>query len=398
MATAPFTWIGNQAVTSPEAAKRRRGVADALLSSNSSPKNWTEGLASVLAGFSADKINNDVAAAESEGAASAAAALAGLGPNAGFNDISAALSNPWITQPQASVASALLQQNLERQDPRYQLDMAYKQAQLDALQSGEADQEAFFGTGIPIRNADGSISYGQFGNQGSFNVPTLPEGSSFLTPVEQLNAGTQFIGVDKFGNPTSSVTPINNTGEARDTAIGAGLGAQSLATIEAAKNAEANNAKLGVLQELLTAAPSGAQGRIVQLAGGFGIDLGGLSSVQAAQAVINQLVPLQRAPGSGTMSDMDLELYKQSLPSIINQPEANDLIIRTQRALNDYTIAHGNIERRLVNGEITDQQAAQEKSVIPNPLTEFLEYSRSQPAGGTPAPATGGSYRILGVE
>lgn len=103
-------------------------------------------------------------------------------------------------------------------------------ADLSRAASG-AGKESFFGTGIPIQNADGTISYGQFGNQGSFNVPDLPEGASFLTPVQQLNAGTGFVGVDRFGNQTGGITPIDNFGAAQDTALGKVIGEAAAAKI-----------------------------------------------------------------------------------------------------------------------------------------------------------------------
>lgn len=89
---------------------------------------------------------------------------------------------------------------------------------------GAGNPESFFGTGIPIRNPDGSISYGQFGNQGSFNIPDLPDGAEFLTPVEQLNIGTGFVDVDKFGNRTGGFTEIDNFTPAQDAALGKVIG------------------------------------------------------------------------------------------------------------------------------------------------------------------------------
>lgn len=102
----------------------------------------------------------------------------------------------------------------------FKLAMAAEQAK----QSGMGSPESFFGTGIPIQNADGSISYGQFGNQGSFNIPELGEGQSFLTPVQQLNTGTGFQGVDRFGNQTQSFTPIDSFTPAQDAALGRTIG------------------------------------------------------------------------------------------------------------------------------------------------------------------------------
>lgn len=46
-----------------------------------------------------------------------------------------AASNPWLSDGQRMVIGALLKQQMERNDPSYQLDMDYKRAQIDALRN-----------------------------------------------------------------------------------------------------------------------------------------------------------------------------------------------------------------------------------------------------------------------
>jgi hypothetical protein len=125
MALQPFVWSGNQAISTPEAAERRRRVAEAMIGQAATPaSNWAEGLSDVAAAFTGTQLQNQAAAAEEAGRASAAQALAGLGPNAGFSDIAGALSNPWLSQPQSTIAAALLQQNMQQSDPMYQAQLA----------------------------------------------------------------------------------------------------------------------------------------------------------------------------------------------------------------------------------------------------------------------------------
>jgi len=393
---ANFFWgAGGQKISSPEAAARQRKVAEALMN-RPAADSWQTGLANVTNGLAGMAQDNRINEAEAAGRERAGGLFADLAVNADPNSIIAALTSPdaaWASPAQTSIASALLNSGLERQDPMYQLQLQTAQAELDALQNGGGSSESFFGNPIAIQGPNG-LQYGQLGNQGGFNIPSLPEGYEFLAPVQQLDTGTGFTGVDRFGKPTGQVTPIDNVQPAQDAAVGAGLGAQQLGTIEAGRNAQRNNATLGVLENLLESAPQGGQGRVVQMAGGLGVDLGGLSEVQAADALISQLVPLQRAPGSGTMSDMDLELYKRSLPSILNLPEANKLVIETQRALNDYTIAHAQIEQGLIDGRITEQEAIAQKAAIPNPLENFKAFVNRQSGAASPA-AGGGVDDIL---
>jgi hypothetical protein len=158
-------------------------------------------------------------------------------------------------------------------------------------------------------------------------------------------------------------------------------GKQQATLIDAGRNAASNNMRLGQLDALLANAPQGAAGVFTQAAGSVGIPMQGLDDLQAAQALINQMVPGQRPPGSGTMSDADLALFKQSLPAIINQPGGNKKIIATARAINEYTIAQAAIAEQVANREITPAEGRARQAAIPNPLASF---------GGAPA---GGSTR-----
>lgn len=138
MASSPFFWNGNtgQTISTPEQAQRQRAIAEALIGRSETPgSNWAEGLADVAAAFTGTTLQNRASEAEELGRTSAAEALAGIGPNAGFSDIAAALSNPWLSQPQSTIAAALLQQNLDRQDPMYQMGLEKAQLELDALRN-----------------------------------------------------------------------------------------------------------------------------------------------------------------------------------------------------------------------------------------------------------------------
>jgi hypothetical protein len=149
------------------------------------------------------------------------------------------------------------------------------------------------------------------------------------------------------------------------------LAAQNVALIDAGRTAYGNNMRLTQLEQHLANAPQGIEGAITQFVGSLGIPVDGLDDLQAAQALINQMVPGQRPPGSGTMSDADLALFKASLPSIINQPGGNQLIIQTTKAINDYTIALAEIAEKVANREMTPAEGRKEQRAVPNPLADF---------------------------
>jgi hypothetical protein len=135
----PFQWSGNQAITSPEQAARKRSIAEALIAQSATPgQNWSEGLADVAAALSGTVLGGRVDEAEAAGRERAGGLFADLAVNADPNSIIAALTSPdaqWASPAQTSIASALLNSGLERQDPMYQMNMERAQLELDALRN-----------------------------------------------------------------------------------------------------------------------------------------------------------------------------------------------------------------------------------------------------------------------
>ena len=144
-------------------------------------------------------------------------------------------------------------------------------------------------------------------------------------------------------------------------------------------------AQINRLEALLGNIDSGMGAGIKQFAGNFGIETEGLDDIQAASALINSLVPAQRPPGSGPMSDADLDLFIKSLPRIINSPGGNQIIINTMRGLTEYDAEGGRIVQMLRNKKITQAQAFEMLNNRADPFANF-----KAPAG--PAP-TGDSER-----
>lgn len=140
------------------------------------------------------------------------------------------------------------------------------------------------------------------------------------------------------------------------------------------------------LESLLGASPSGAVGQMQLLAGNFGIRSEGLDDLQAATALINTLIPQQRQPGSGPMSDADLDLFKQSLPRIINSPNGNATILQTMRGIAQYDAMGANIVQQFRSGDLTQPQAFAALQARKDPFAQVRQNMQSG-AGG----AGGGS-------
>jgi hypothetical protein len=132
-----------------------------------------------------------------------------------------------------------------------------------------------------------------------------------------------------------------------------------------------NLTELENLEGVLSNIETGGGTAFKAFLGGYGINTEGLSEIQAAEAAINRLVPAQRQPGSGPMSDRDLELFKRSLPALINQPGGNQIIIDTIRSINEYDIAASIISGQALDGDITPAEARKALRELPNPLADF---------------------------
>lgn len=148
------------------------------------------------------------------------------------------------------------------------------------------------------------------------------------------------------------------------------------------------------LESLLEKTETGFGASAKLAAGNLGITTKGLSELQAAEALINKLVPQQRPPGSGTMSDADLELYKRSVVRIINQPGANKIIIDSTKDINNYIVKEAEIANQVLNGKITREEADRKLAELGNPVQDFFRKNPSIIGG---FPSTKG-VRFLGFE
>jgi hypothetical protein len=144
-------------------------------------------------------------------------------------------------------------------------------------------------------------------------------------------------------------------------------------------NARQVLAQTQVLEQLLNDAGTGFETGLKQfIKNSFGIDIRG-DAAAAANALISQLVPGQRAPGSGTMSDADLLLYKNSLPSITNKPGGNQIIIESMKGIAQYQLNMGIIaQKALTNPETyTPEMAYADMQNLPNPLQNALNFIKT---------------------
>lgn len=305
-----------------------------------------------------------------------------------------ALSSPYASEQERSVAGLLLNQSMSQQQAAQAKALKQQERQQELARRQQIAQQA----GInPQYAMDDELWKGATGNV--FAAPSTSTVNGAVIdnrtgqPIYQAPAQNyrQITGADAAAlgldpakaynvGPDGKVAPIGDAGVTVNNNMGgdkfgeefAKLDAKALDTVATSgQAAQRNLGRINQLGELLKSSPTGFEGAFAQKAGEWGIKTEGLDTLQAAQAAINSLVPEQRQPGSGPMSDADLALFKQSLPRIINQPGGNDLIINTMKSIAQYDAEGANIVQQLRSGKMDRAQAFEALQNRVNPLDSF---------------------------
>jgi hypothetical protein len=299
------------------------------------------------------------------------------GANGNLQRIAKALSNPYIQNDpgKSAVLQAMLKREMQSSDPMRQLQMQNLQSQIDARSAPTRERE---------KDASGRWRYV---DDGSF---VFPEAQSAVRPITAQERADW--GIPEADQRPYSMTPKgpaliggggvtvnNNMGNDKFNEAFAKGDAKALGVIsEAGMSAQRNLPRIGQLEELLKETPTGLIGLAQQMAGEWGIPTEGLSNIQAAQALVNTMVPEQRQPGSGPMSDADLALFKESLPRIINRPEGNAMIVQTLKGIAEYDAQGAGIVQQLRAGEISRADAFAALQSRENPLEGFKVPKREE--------------------
>lgn len=292
----------------------------------------------------------------------------------GLNELLQAYSDPWASEEQKSILQMYIQQEMQKADPLRQLQLEEGKLKIDALKNPPPEYgfevlpdgrmvrtDKRKGSATPIMQSD--------------QKPTNDMQNYEAYAADERAAGRQPLGRLEYERALkkAGATNINNNmgGEKFGEEFAKG-DAKALSDVsQSGLSAQRNIARINRLDELLTRAPQGATAAWKQWAGEYGVNTEGLDNIQSAQALINSLVPEQRPPGSGPMSDADLVLFKQSLPRLINQPGGNKLIINTIRAVAQYDAEGAAIVQKLRRNEIDRATAFDMLQSRVNPLDQL---------------------------
>lgn len=260
------------------------------------------------------------------------------------------LQNPYSSPEVKAIAAQQLEKMQQANDPAYQQQQQLRQMQME---KGRLELEA-------LRNPPAKI----------------PES------VQALNMRAQQAGLVP-GSPEYQQFMISGGKEGTNITVNTGEGDKFFENLDK-KNAEtfaamsdtgiqarAKIAQIDRLQGLMANAPQGAVGALKQAAGEWGIPTDGLSDIQAASALLEKMVPEQRAPGSGTMSDADIKMFRASLPRILNQPGGNQLIFDTMRGIAQYEMQMGEIADQVADRTIKPAEGRKLIRELRNPLADF---------------------------
>lgn len=127
----------------------------------------------------------------------------------------------------------------------------------------------------------------------------------------------------------------------------------------------------------------GAAANVKEIVGPYaealGVNINGLSDIQAYSQVIQRLAPQQRAEGSGSTSDIEFKGFIKSLPTLSQHPAAREVGLNTMEALTRDDIARGEIASRLATKEITRKDAEKALRALPDPMQGFVEWRKANP-------------------
>lgn len=251
---------------------------------------------------------------------------------------------------------------------------------------------------------DNLVDLGAKGGPQKVDLGPQEPGFRQATPEEAAAYNAQAGQVDtKTGrfypmNPPSAGVVVNTGDDPSGTGsfykeLDKNSGANLAKVLETAPQVMRTGQQIDLLDQALKAVPTGGTAALKQMVGEWGIATDGLSDIQAMQALINQMVPAQRAPGSGTMSDADLALFKASIPRVINTPGGNEKIVATMRAINQYDQQMVQIANAVANRQMTPAQGRDAMLQVPNPLDQ----GRQPTAQGAPQqPAQSGPVQVDG--
>lgn len=279
---------------------------------------------------------------------------------------------PYSSDATRKMATILFQNNLEAQqkasDPLRQLQIQQAQGQVAAM---------------PVE-----LQGKQLSNE-KIRRELQGEGASALTPEERAGYGIPKdqpayktrSGEIKFGPAGTKIT--NNVGDAENSFAKEAGKVTANRFNDLVADGQKSKQMMSDMNTLLDLGKGIGTGKGAQLkavlgpyANSAGINVDGLSDIQAYEAIVNRVAPSLRVAGSGAQSDYELKNFLKSIPSLGNTQEGNELATAVMTGLTQNKVQAAEISSRALAGEITRADAEKQLRDLPDPMQPYKEYKQ----------------------
>lgn len=336
----------NSGAYTPADVERKRRLAEMLAGKDIVSQEPFGALAEGLIGARSGYESQQASEAERRGMEDYSSRLGAIlaDPNMTVAKLAEVAGDPWANQQQSAIVGELLGQKLAPPEP-YKPDY-------QTFTTKEGDVMRFDNN---ADNAQPSMLYDAPEMAPEYRTLAAEEVSRLGLPAGSYQQGRD----GKISSIGSGPMVQVNTGEGADSALDKSLSTKEgelWSTYKQAGSVSASNAQdFGVLDELIGFAPQGPiQGRLAEAFKGFS------SAGDAFQSIVKRIAPTLRAPGSGATSDIEYQGMLDSLPSLVNNPAANAMILSIMKAKADINVQRSEVITRYQNGEISIGEARRE--------------------------------------
>lgn len=324
-------------------------------------------------------------------ALSGAPEMAGNAPSArrqpSIPELLGGLGNEWMSPAQQKILGVMLEQQMQQEDPAYQMGLEKTRTELDLLKNprlspyetqqielkraeaeaavakakqDQSNADRTFTSEDADRTADNARADQELNiKQLEYLLKTQPdfyakyvqqEEAAGRTPLGVLDYAMQ---LKKAGanNTTVSVGGEPGDGELRKS-LDKGEGELWTQYKQQGATSGAMGQDFEILDELMKVAPQGIlSGRLAEMFPGVS------SAGDAFQSIVTRIAPTLRAPGSGATSDIEYEGMLRSLPRLRNQPEANAMIGSIMKAKAALNVQRSEVITKYQTGDISAAEA-----------------------------------------
>jgi hypothetical protein len=266
----------------------------------------------------------------------------------------------------------------------------------EGVSTGLYDKPAAPGARPPVQVADNERNVKIPALIGAMSNPNLPQADkelaktllqhelSQMKPNERieflrgLKANPDLFNIEKELKAKTEIN-IDQKGEGELTkTLSKGLGERVNEIAKEGDTARNDLAMVGQLRDLGQAVKTGGPAAIQGWLAGYGIKVGdNVGAVEAYSSIVDKLTPSQRVPGSGASSDLDVKMFKNSLPKLINTPEGNEIIQNTLAGVAQYKLERAAIADRVQAGELNAKEGIKLMRDLPNPYENFKNFAKN---------------------